>query len=103
MISSDMASHNPERVCTKKGQVTSVHEVLVVQTSFPSATTLPSILYSGHFLSHEESRGFFSQNVQGINYNPPKKVSTVLKHYFYFVHRGGPLYGKAVGVELRTT
>lgn len=57
-------------------------------------------------LSHERtekwSGGFFPQDIQGINNNSPKKVSTILKHYFYFVHYRGLLYGKAVGVELRT-
>lgn len=63
-------------------------------------------LLRGHFLSHERfkkwSWGFFSQDVQGINNYSPKKVGTILKHYFYFVHCRGLLYGKAVGVELRT-
>lgn len=98
MTSRDMASHNP-----KKGQITRVREVLLVQVPphWPaSCTQVTSCLTRSR---KTKSRGFFSQNVQGINYNPPKKVGTVLKHYFYFVHRGGLLYGKAVGVELRTT
>lgn len=48
-----MALHILEHVRTKKGQVTSAHEVLVQMTCSPSATTPPCILCSGHFLSHE--------------------------------------------------
>lgn len=83
-----------------------VCEVLVVHmfpkchhtAQHPELRSLPVSWGAG-----QKSRGLFSQNVQGINYDPPKKVGTVLKQYFYSVHHGGLLYGKAVGVELRTT
>lgn len=67
----------------------------------------PVLSLRGHFLSlmrglKNGQEAFFPQDIQGINNNSPKKVSTILKHYFYFVHYRGLLYGKAVGVELRT-
>lgn len=92
----------------KKAAFSSVHEVEVQMTCCSKATTpSPRVLYFTQRscpLSWEDfkkwSGGFFPQDVQGINNNSPKKVGTILKHYFYFVHRRGLLYGKAVGVEL---
>lgn len=50
----------------------------------------------------KRSWGFLPKDVQEINNNSPKKVCTILKYYFNFVHWRSLLDGKAVGVELRT-
>lgn len=66
----------------------------------PASCTQESLpLSREHF--KKWSWGFLPEDIQGINNNPPEKVGTILKHYFYFVHCRGLLYGKAVGVELR--
>lgn len=95
-----------ESVHTIKGHVRSACEVAVQTTCFPRVPRrwpVPATqVISSLMMRKNMSRSFFSQDVQSINYNSAKKVGTILKHYFYFVCHRGLLYGKAVGVELRT-
>lgn len=95
-----------DSIHTIKGHVRSACEVAAQTTCFPLVpprrpVPATQVISSLMMRRKEISRSFFSQDVQRINYNPAKKVGTILKHYFYFVCHRGLLYGKAVGVELR--